>query len=651
MPNCDRCGKYCQSSKYLVTHQRTAQYCLKYQNVLFMCIRCGYRTKGIKNIDDHITTCTEGGSKNVLEKIDEEKRLFQAEKRLFHIKKTQFEKKEKQYEMETFQLRMELKYEKMKNIIFEQIIENCTDIKIDDLVQIKESAIHLFNYKNGNIPVVVHDFFHEGERIEYKLEADDVKVKEKKSEAVKVKEKKPETVKVKEKKSEAVKVKEKKPETVKVEEKKSEAVKVEEKKPETVKVEEKKSEAVKVKEKKPETVKKVKVRKRMKNDKKVKIRKKTIKKSGASSSSKKIYRSVESIVKLAKEDPALILEANIDSVDSKYGKIIYDKFDVSHKDISDTIEELFIQIASNRVYSRFLSCIKKVRKKLMGKLKLDEYMEMLSGHNKRLEEIFKAKDYTGGKIKKVISKSLTSLDMRLLRYGDYINTHVEVDDINRFVLAIEISTKHKRKFVPFYPEEYFCKLKNYTVALQPLEICIERTLFNRYRFNNIIYLQVPKSKPKDPFSFYTLEQLDTRRCWKMDCRLEDLTLDLIENVLPYCIKLFRDLYRDVFNDNEYRPEYVYKSQITELDCEQLLQNIILLSQPYKLSEILRCMVIDKSTFIPYKTDKFNLYADDKLQQRRFATCRDTEKHSISVLKRVFNNISDGDLKDLAATRI
>jgi hypothetical protein len=75
---------------------------------------------------------------------------------------------------------------------------------------------------------------------------------------------------------------------------------------------------------------------------------------------------------------------------------------------------------------------------------------------------------------------------------------------------------------------------------------------------------------------------EDKRCWKMECRLEDFSTDFADNVLPYCISLFRKIYKDVFEDNIYRPDYMTKSQILEFDCEQLVQNIILLAQPIKV---------------------------------------------------------------------
>ena len=67
----------------------------------------------------------------------------------------------------------------------------------------------------------------------------------------------------------------------------------------------------------------------------------------------------------------------------------------------------------------------------------------------------------------------------------------------------------------------------------------------------------------------------------MDCRLEYFTNNFIAQILPYLITKFRQIYNDVFHDNCYRENYKMQSQILECDCEQLLQNIIFLTDTKK----------------------------------------------------------------------
>ena len=136
----------------------------------------------------------------------------------------------------------------------------------------------------------------------------------------------------------------------------------------------------------------------------------------------------------------------------------------------------------------------------------------------------------------------------------------------------------------------------------------------------------------------------------MVCRLEDFASDFSDNILPYCINLFRKIYKDIFNDNVYRPDYMKKAQIAEFDCEQLIQNIILLSQPITLCKMFQEIIVTKCTLTPTETDKFDLCGDDKYQQKRFLSTQDLDEDTSQVFKRVFDGISDTDAIDILITR-
>ena len=136
----------------------------------------------------------------------------------------------------------------------------------------------------------------------------------------------------------------------------------------------------------------------------------------------------------------------------------------------------------------------------------------------------------------------------------------------------------------------------------------------------------------------------------MECRLEDFTNDFIDNILQYCINLFRNIYRDVFNDNIYRSDYMGKSQVTEFDCEQLLLNIISLSKPMELCKNFQQIIIAKSTFTPTETDKFNFYADDRLQQKRFKKPKDDRENTERIIKMLFDNINSNQIDQILCYR-
>lgn len=65
----------------------------------------------------------------------------------------------------------------------------------------------------------------------------------------------------------------------------------------------------------------------------------------------------------------------------------------------------------------------------------------------------------------------------------------------------------------------------------------------------------------------------------MDCRLEDLSGNLSFNILPYMIDMFEKIIKTFLEIMIFRSDFSKKCQLTECDCEQLLQNIILVGQP------------------------------------------------------------------------
>ena len=114
------------------------------------------------------------------------------------------------------------------------------------------------------------------------------------------------------------------------------------------------------------------------------------------------------------------------------------------------------------------------------------------------------------------------------------------------------------------------------------------------------------------------------------------------------ISMFRKLYRDVFGDNDFRKDYNSKCQLTECDCEQLLQNIITVGQPKDFYNIVRTIVKNKATYTPTENDKFNLYGDDSLQRKRFHDKEDIDL--VDIIKQLFDDITSEEAVDFYRSR-
>lgn len=590
MPDCDRCGIYCKTAKYLAKHQKSAKYCEKYQNIIFVCKRCNFNTIGIKNIESHSDECTgENVGSNPLAEIVNAKQHVEDENRLLTIKNNQLETKLRNKDLTIMNLQLRLQFEQMKNKIFANIIQTQTAIKVEDIIKENTDDIHIFNFNNGNIPIVVHNFVNQNDNQTVEKYTINPPKPKKKILQVKIKDKPKLT-----------------PRTVD-----DSDIIIEED--------------------------------QMTNSP-------MIKNIETAKPKKKTYRTVKEYVKTSEKELDTKLKKDVKRIDKEYEEIVYNNFDVSYKEITDSLEKIFDSLVTSRAYTVSLSSMKRIRRKLLGKLSLVEYTKLISEHIKRLEDIFNERNFPAKKITKIVSSSLTPLDMRLVFFSGYTNVNIEIDDVQKFGLALEVLTEHEKQFVPYEKTKFFNNIKNYSLSLFELRECVERSLINRYGFQNVIYIPKPKSTSKDPYSFYTLASVGEIRCWKMVCRLEDLTTEFIDSILPYCVSLFRKIYKDVFHDNIYRTDYMTKSQITEFDCEQLILNIISLSKPINLCRMFQDIIVSKCTIISTESDKFDFSADDKMQQKRFNSTTDSEEDMYQVIKMIFDGISKDDAMHVINSR-
>ena len=96
----------------------------------------------------------------------------------------------------------------------------------------------------------------------------------------------------------------------------------------------------------------------------------------------------------------------------------------------------------------------------------------------------------------------------------------------------------------------------------------------------------------------------------------------------------------MFNDNLYREDYGEKSPAAHQDCEQLLVNMLELSQPKRFCNLLRGLVAEHSVIQPATVDKFNFTRDDPVLKRNFAQLKDDPKETTALVQRLFDNISE-----------
>ena len=131
----------------------------------------------------------------------------------------------------------------------------------------------------------------------------------------------------------------------------------------------------------------------------------------------------------------------------------------------------------------------------------------------------------------------------------------------------------------------------------------------------------------------------------MDCRLVELSEQIINNVRPFLINLFRKIYQDIFNDNDYRENYSIKTEITGNDFEQLIQNIFILSDSFRFYNIMRKIIKDNSTYQSTENDRVNIFGDDLILKKRFSK-NVVNVDKVDIVKLLFDNITNEQAVDL-----
>lgn len=319
--------------------------------------------------------------------------------------------------------------------------------------------------------------------------------------------------------------------------------------------------------------------------------------------------------------------------------------------VQKDFERCFYTLKQSRNYTKVLEELRSYRNNVMDSMNITEYRNLVLSHIDTITQIFQEKNYSEKKYVSIIFKGLSPLESRITTYGQYITQHLEVEEIQKLQTILELNTPDTPEYVPFDINNVYFSLQNYGSVLFPIQKNLERVLFNKYGYNNIIYLPLAKNTEDDPYSFYTLDKVNKdNKYWKMDCRLEDFIMNIISQVLPFLITTFRKIYKDIFNDNEFRPNYSSHSQITECDCEQLLLNILLLGQPKEFCNCMRRLVKRKAPYKPSeKNDKFNLQGDDSLQRKRFQEKDDIDL--VDVVKQLFDGITAEDAVDFYRSKI
>lgn len=539
MVQCNDCG---DNYRNINAHLRSKN-CKEYKDIIFTCKKCGHTTKSLKNIKSHTKNCD--ATEDILDPRDsykEEIIRLETERKYMQKKIRQLERNINKNDKIVSELNTVLEIERMKTRIFSHIIDQQTALSVSDLIKEKKDSVHVYEIKNGVLPVYLHK---DVEICDYKTDNDD-------------------------------------------------------------------------------------------DDDVVYIPLKPNKK-------REVFRTIN-CVDLAEEVDHEEIQTKVEHVDEEVKDIVESNFEsIDFEQCKKDITECFKKIRTTRIYNKHLNDIRLIRCKMLGWLNIKEYEDLIYKHINKLSDIFKAKKYEQKKIIKIISEGLSPLEMRLTKYGKYYETDIDSEDVERLKVSLEVCTVFPKEYKPY--KRGFKRFHNYNLVLFTLKKCIKSYLFNRYGFYNLVYINMPNSTDTDPYSFYYLEKIDgDKRCWKMDCRLEDISTDMSTELLAYCIDLYKKIYRDMFRDNKYRTECEDVYSIAGNEMEQLAENIFILHNQEKCRRLFQQIVKDNAVLVPTDNDKINVRTADAMQKKRFAEYHD-EYNPLDIPALLFQDISKNDAQE------
>ena len=135
---CNDCFTHVEKKK-IKLHQKTKT-CSRYRKVTFRC-DCSFETKGLKNIQNHLYECKYS--------VEQQEERVVKEKNSYIVNKEQYDLLE--------ELKMQLKMEITKNKIFHNIINNNTNINVDDIIVIDGNVMKIFDKENSINPIIFYN--------------------------------------------------------------------------------------------------------------------------------------------------------------------------------------------------------------------------------------------------------------------------------------------------------------------------------------------------------------------------------------------------------------------------------------------------------------------------------------------------------------
>ena len=313
--------------------------------------------------------------------------------------------------------------------------------------------------------------------------------------------------------------------------------------------------------------------------------------------------------------------------------------------ITSEIDKMMDSLKEMRTYTQTLISIKNLRILLMSYVSPINYIELLQQQKEKLKFILNDKNFTDKKWNSIYLSFFSPLECRLLQLDGYHKLTVEIDDISKFKLCQKLSAKHLKTFSLWDTNGLLGYILSPSLCFTSISEIIRNFISNPYGNFNIIFV----NNNDEHFAYYTLQKFEKdKKFWKMDCRLEHLTLDLQEPIIAYCCELFRKIYKACFGTYNYIADYNQKYSIAEIECGQLFESVIIASNFYKLNSVLKNEVKLNCTYNLTPFDKVDLKSDDKEQLESFKKYLLDQQAKSDIIKRLFDDIDAENVQMLSA---
>lgn len=301
----------------------------------------------------------------------------------------------------------------------------------------------------------------------------------------------------------------------------------------------------------------------------------------------------------------------------------------------------------NNVEKEFIE-LTKLRKEYFGLITYNNFVTFL---NKEYHDVIKMcsdKNFLSKTTDSIINTCYTQIERKIIYKDKSSNKEVLDNKTLEFYRNNLFYVNEKLSY--YLRENIIVQFFTYDICLQSFEQ-IFKTVVNLNK-NLIVYIPHKKSNKNDPYTFYTRtknenkndKSIETKRNWVLDGRLEYFTTCVRDELSSYCIIMFRNIYFSIYNDNDFRKDFLKKEYNGTQELKQLLQNFKLISNFYNLNKTLKNIIMKESTIEINENDRVNLQSDCPIQKEKFSTMNEGmyKNDVFENVRELFENFKESD---------